>query len=201
MTLWVFAAAIVPPLAAALVAGGLGAAALTPRMTAGSILPVALAGLILFVAMMAFKRARGWNAALLAAFSFVGFGVVGWLFQGRAGGTWPGALASAVVILAIAAIIARRGGTQLVGAGAWLWLLSWVYLFGWVAVAVLAPPAIWIRAWAVGGLLVYAGLSAAWFAGLDPLAPNRSGTAWAMDIFLLGANLAIAARVVTWSGS
>lgn len=200
MTLWTFAAGLVPPLVAALIAGGLGAAALAPRLTTGSILPAALFGLLLFVAMMTFKRARGWSAALLAAFSFVGCGVVSWLFRGRIGGTWLEAVASATVILAVAAAVGRRIGGPFVGVGAWLWLLSWVYLFGWVAAAVLALPAIWIRAWAVSGLIVYAGLSAAWSAGLDPSAPDPSGTAWAIDVYLLGLNLAIAARVVMWRG-
>ena len=198
MTLWTFAAAILPPLTAALIAGALGAAAFTPRLTTGSVVPVALFGLLLFVAMLTFKRARGWNAALLVAFSFSASGVVSWLFQGRVGGTWLGALSAAVVILAISAIVGRRVGPGLVEIGAWLWLLSWVYLFGWVVVAVVGPPATWIRAWAVGGLVIYAGLSAAWFAGLDPRAPDPSGTAWAIDIYLLGLNLAIAARVVMW---
>jgi hypothetical protein len=200
VTSWTFAAAILPPLAAALIAGGLGAAALTPRLTGNSILPVGLLAVLLFVAMMTFKRARGWNAGLMVAFPFVGGGVVSWLFQGRAGGTWLGAITSAAVILVLAAVLARRVGARLAEVGAWLWLLSWVYLFGWVVAAVLSLPTGWIRAWGVAGLLVYAGLSAAWFAGLDPSAENPSGTAWAIDVYLLGFNLAIAARVLMWKG-
>ena len=198
MTLWMFAAAILPPLTAALIAGALGAAAFTPRLTTGSVVPVALLGLLLFVAMLTFKRARGWNAALLVAFSFSASGVVSWLFQGRVGGTWLGALSAAVVILAISAIVGRRVGPRLVGIGAWLWLLSWVYLFGWVVVAVLQPSPAWIRGWAAGGVIVYAGLTSAWFAGLDPQALDPSGTAWAVDLYLLGLNLTIAARVLMW---
>jgi hypothetical protein len=200
MTLWAFVAALVPPLAAALIAGGLGATTLAPRLTAGSVVPAALFGLLIFAAMMTFKRARGWNAALLAAFSFVGCGVVGWLFRGRVGGTWLGAIGSAVLILTLAAVVGRRIGTVLVKQGPWLWLLSWVYLFGWIAAAVLGPSAGWIHGWAIGGLVVYAGLSAGWFAGLDPSAPDPSGTAWAIDVYLLGLNLAIAARVAMWGG-
>ncbi len=198
MPLWTFAAAILPPLAVALVAGGLGAAALAPRLTATSIVPVGLLGLLLFVAMMTFKRARGWNTALMAAFSFVGGGALSWIFEGRVGGTWLGAVASAALVLAFAAVLGRRAGPRLVGISAWLWLLSWIYLFGWVVAAVLNPPGDWIRAWAVGGLIVYGGLSTAWFAGLDPWAPDPSGTAWAIDVALLGFNLAIAARVLMW---
>src|SRR3990170_4869917 len=153
MTLWTFAATILPPLLAALIASGLGAAALSPRITTGSVVPVALFGLLLFVAMMTFKRARGWNAGLLVAFSFAAGGVVNWLFEDRVGGTWLGALSAAVLILAISAIAGRRVGPKLVGLGSWLWLLSWVYLFGWVVVAVLSPPLGWIWAWAAGGLV------------------------------------------------
>ena len=154
MTLWTFAATILPPLLAALIASGLGGAALSPRITTGSVVPLTLFGLLLFVAMVTFKRARGWNAALLVAFSFVAGGVVNWLFEDRIGGTWLGAVSAAILILAISALVGRRIGPRLVGLGAWLWLLSWVYLFGWVVVAVLRPPPSWIRAWAIGGLVV-----------------------------------------------
>ena len=198
MTLWTFAATILPPLLAALIASGLGGAALSPRITTGSVVPLTLFGLLLFVAMVTFKRARGWNAALLVAFSFVAGGVVNWLFEDRIGGTWLGAVSAAILILAISAPVGRRIGPRLVGIGAWLWLLSWVYLFGWVVVAVLRPPPSWIRAWAIGGLVVYAGLSATWFAGLDPEQEDPSGTAWAVDLYLLGLNLAIAVRVLMW---
>jgi hypothetical protein len=189
-----------PPLAVALIAGGLGVMLLAPHLTPGSVLPVGLFAVLLFVAMMTFKRARGWNAGLMAGFSFVGIGVVSWLFEARAGGTWLGAIAAAAIILALAAVLGRSTGPRMVGLSPWLWLLSWVYLFGWVAAAVLGPSAGWIHAWAIGGLVVYAGLGAAWFAGLDPLVENPSGTGWAIDIYLLGINLAIAARVAMWRG-
>jgi hypothetical protein len=78
---------------------------------------------------------------------------------------------------------------------------SWIYLFGWIAVAMQALPRGIIRAWALGGLVVYGGPSATWFADLDPLAPDPSGTAWAIDLILLGFNLAIAARVLMWEPS
>jgi hypothetical protein len=196
MTLWTFAATILPPLLAALIASGLGAAALSPRITTGSVVPVALFGLLLFVAMMTFKRARGWNAGLLVAVSFAAGGVVTWLFEDRIGGSWLGAVSAAVLILAISAVAGRRVGPRLAGIGAWLWLLSWIYLFGWVVVAVLHLPPGWILAWAAGGLVVYGGLSATWFAGFDPVPADPSGTAWAVDLYLLGLNLAIAARVL-----
>src|SRR4030067_1027620 len=130
MTLWTFAATILPPLLAALIVSGRGAVALSPRITTGSVVPVVLFGLLLFVAMVTFKRARGWNAALLVGFSF-----------------------------------AAGGG---------------------------------------GGVVVFGGRSATWFAGFDPEEEDPSGTAWAVDLYLLGLNLAIAARVLVaspgWTG-
>jgi uncharacterized membrane protein (UPF0136 family) len=198
VALWTFTAAILPPLAMALILGGLGMVVLGPRLSGDSIVPAAILGLLLFVGMMGFKRFRGWNAALMTAFSFVCGGVVSWIFEGQAGGTWLGAIASAALVLALGAIVGRRTNPRPAGLGAWLWLLSWVYLFGWVAAAIVGPPAVWIRAWAAAGLVVYAGLSATWFADLDPLEPDPSGTAWAIDLILLGFNLAIAARVLMW---
>lgn len=198
MTLWTFAAAILPPLLAAVIASGLGDAALTTRLTMVSALPAALVGLLLFVAMLTFKRVRGWNAALLVVFSFAAGGILSWLFQGWVGGSWLGALSATVVILGVSGFIGRRLGRPILEIGAYLWLLSWVYLFGWVVVAVLQPSPTWIRAWAGGGAIVYAGLSAAWFGGLDPFAPNPSGTSWAIDVYVLGLNLAIAVRVLMW---
>lgn len=201
MTLWAFAAATVPPLAVALIAGGLGAASIAPRLATNAIVPVSLFGILLFVAMMTFKRARGWNAAFLMAFSFVAFSVVSRLFQGRVGGTWLGAAATAGLIVAASAAVGRSIGKRLVRISPGLWLLSWIYLFGWAIIAVLALPPVAVRSWAIAGLIVYTGLSAAWFAGLDPSAPDPSGTAWAIDVYLLGFNLAIAARVAMWRGS
>src|SRR3989304_1480800 len=103
MTLWTFAAPILPPLLAAPIASGLGGAALSPRITTGSVVPLTLFGLLLFVAMVTFKRARGWNAALLVAFSFVAGGVVNWLFEDRIGGGWLGGGAGGVRFAAVLA--------------------------------------------------------------------------------------------------
>lgn len=152
--------------------------------------------LLLFIALMTFKSVPGWNVGLLAALGFT----LGVFLRAMAAevriSAWLLSAVLAVLVFAITAWLGRRMGFRMRDVGTGLWLLSWAYLLGWAVIAFLGLDPIFTTAWAGAGVLIFAGLAAAWFASLEPQLDAQPGAALAVDLFFLFLNLTVAVRVL-----
>jgi FtsH-binding integral membrane protein len=161
-------------------------------------LPLLLVGVLLFVALLTFRRAPGWNLALLLALATVAGMLLGSAFRGEQGASWGGALALAFALMGLAALIGYALRGRLGRAGCALWILAWVYLLGWLAFMFL-NPANWLRAaWSGAGLVIFGLLLVVWFSDLTGEEKSSRGLAVSQgtDLYLLGFNIAVAARVL-----
>ena len=151
--------------------------------------------LLLFIALMTFKSAPGWNVGLLAALGLA----LGLFLRALAGeariSTWLLSAVLAVLVFAPTAWFGRRMGFRMRDVGIGLWLLSWAYLLGWAVIAFMRLDPVFITVWAGAGVLIFAGLAAAWFASLESQLDAQPGAALAVDLFFLFMNLTIALRV------
>ncbi|NIS82215.1 MAG: hypothetical protein GTO14_18870 [Anaerolineales bacterium] len=159
-------------------------------------IPLLLLGLLLFVTMQTFKNESGWNVTLLLGFSLVVGAILSVMGGVDSSRGWIFAIGGMTFILASAALVGRflRGRFAVLGVG--LWMSSWVYLFGWGAIALLHLEESLLAIWALAGLVIFAGLSVVWFAGIADRAREDTVPALAMDLYILGINLAIAARLL-----
>jgi len=160
------------------------------------ILIVAVIGLLLFATLMTFKSSPGWNVVLLAALGLA----LGVFLRALAAAVWvPGWLLSTVLtvlLLALSAWLGRRMGIRMRDVGIGFWLLSWAYLLGWAVIMFLGADPAFTTAWAGAGVLIFAGLTAAWFAVLELQLDTQPGAALAVDLFFLSLNLTVAVRVL-----
>jgi hypothetical protein len=192
----VFAVQVLPVAVLAVFGSLAGASVIASRLPASMTLPTLLVGLVLFVAMLTFRDNVGWNTALLVGFGLAAGIYLRWAFPESAGGQWPAAIATGLVILSVAAAVGPRGGQRLAWLGPGVWALSWIYLVGWIALA-------WLRlgrgasvGWAAAGLLVFGILSMIWFGSQSRRPARVSATSLAIDLYILGLNLVVAARVI-----
>jgi hypothetical protein len=152
--------------------------------------------MFLFIAMLTFREQQGWNLALLLGFSVLLGAVISAL------GTGPGEtlgyepLWLLLPCLAIGAIAGSFLSSRVGEVGAILWLISWVYLLGWAALIFLQLDPIFYLTWSVVGLLLFTGLAAVWFAHLELHLAQRSSVSVAIDLYLLGINLYLAALIL-----
>lgn len=179
-------------LAAAMTAAG--ALVLGPYL-ASAWFAAALGALVIFLALLTFKQVPGWNVALLTAFAAVGGGFVAALFPKALG--W-GALAAAALLVTAAIVSSGR-----IASAPWMarlaWALSWIYLAGWPILAILRAEKTARVGWAAGGLLVFFALAACWFAGRPWLQEEDVGAPLAIEVYLIGLNLLLAAAAIaTW---
>ena len=125
---------------------------------------VIIAVAILFLAMVTFKNVRGWNLVLFLTFSlFIGM-LIGAIFESV--GTveiWVGVLLSTLVLTAASitgdVVQGRFGKSRIL-----FWIVSWVYVFGWIVLIVAKIEGELVKFWGFVGLLTYFGLSSIWFA-------------------------------------
>jgi len=160
MSILAFTLQVLPVPALALVATAVGS---TWHVSDAWRLPLLLIGVLLFVAMLTFRRVRGWNLALLLALAAVAGALLGSTFEGEPGSSWGGALALTFGTMVLAALVGNAMRSRLRPVGSALWMLAWLYLVGWFLVVVLDR-----------GLAVPQGC----------------------DLYLLGLNIAVAARVL-----
>ena len=153
-------------------------------------------GLLLYIALMTFKSVPTWNVALLIGLGFVlGVFVRALVLDVRIS-VWMISVGLAGLVLGLSGWFGRRLGTPLLDVGIGLWLLSWAYLLGWAGIALLDLDPVFVTVWAGAGVLIFAGLAAAWFASLEPRLDAQPGAALAVDFFFLSLNLTVVIRIL-----
>ena len=195
MSILAFTLQVLPVPALALVATAVGAAW---HVSDAWRLPLLLIGVLLFVATLTFRRMRGWNLALLLTLAAVAGALLGSTFEGEHGGSWGGALALTFGMMGLAAWVGNALRRKLRPVGSALWMLAWLYLAGWFLVVVLDPAA-WLRVlWSGAGVVLFGCLLAVWFSELWGGDSSGGGLAvpQGCDLYLLGLNIAVAARVL-----
>ncbi len=195
MSLMAFALQVLPVLLMALAATLIGG--VVPVSEAWQ-LPLLLVGVLLFVALLTFRKAPGWNLALLLALAAVAGMLLGSAFSGEHSASWGSALGLAFALMGLAALVGYALRGRLGRAGCALWILAWIYLLGWLAFMLL-NPADWLRAvWAGAGLVIFGLLLVVWFSDLTGEKKSSRGLAVSQgtDLYLLGFNIAVAARVL-----
>ena len=195
MSLLAFSLQVLPVSLLALGATVVGAMA---RISDAWRLPLLLVGVMLFAALLTFRKTPGWNLALLLALAAVAGMFLGSSFEGTQGQSWGGALTVAFTLMGMAALIGHMLRGRLRRVGSALWMLAWIYLAGWILLVMLNPAA-WLRAlWSGAGLVIFGGLVVVWFSELgDEENPVRGlAVPQGCDLYLLGLNIAVAARVL-----
>jgi FtsH-binding integral membrane protein len=195
MTWSAFLLQVLPIGALALAATAVGSGIFSEIVSPAFSLPLIVVGLILFVALLTFRNVAGWNLGLLITFALVVGLYLGRVFPEVGGSSWRLTLMVVLGLLLGAAAIGARLSGRLQRLGSVLWIVSWIYLLGWILVALLplAPPIIMV--WASVGVAIFFGLSSSWFAGLRDYAEKGKGVTLAIDLYILGINLALTARV------
>jgi FtsH-binding integral membrane protein len=198
MSILAFTLQVLPVPALALVATAVGSAW---QVNDAWRLPLLLIGVLLFVAMLTFRRVRVWNLVLLLTLAAVAGALLGSTFEGEHGGSWGGALALTFGMMGLAVWVGNALRRKLRPVGSALWMLAWLYLAGWFLVVVLDPEA-WLRAlWSGAGVILFGCLLTVWFSEL--WGEDRTGKGLAVpqgcDLYILGLNIAIAARVLLTS--
>lgn len=149
----------------------------------------------IYAALMVFKAARGWNLGLLGIFSLlVGATLTSWL-PGGAPSRWAalcvvGGLTTACGVVGLSLRTGFKWPVRL------FWAASLPYLIGWLILVVWQVGARWLGMWAGLGVLLFGGLTIGWFAAWRTLPPVPSGTASAIDLYLLTASMGLAVMVL-----
>lgn len=162
-------------------------------------LPLLLLAVALFLGLLVLWEVTPWNLALLGAFALVAGAVIGrWTDSG--GGLWARAALVALGALTLGGAAGRRLAGVAARVGHRLWPLTWLYLVGWLLWAFWQPRP-WLPAlWGSLGLVLFVGLSAAWFATLETRLHSHPSTTLACELYLYALNLALAAEVLLARG-
>ncbi len=195
--LWLhFIIRVLPVSALAMIATVAGMLAAPPDRIAPLMLLLLLVAVLLFAAMLTFRESGGWNTGLLLGFALVVGLLLSGLHEDGVAHAWAGALGAMVAALGLSAVVGRalHGRLDMLGGG--LWLISWAYLVGWGVIAVLRASPPFQVVWAVAGLLIFTGLAAAWFSALEGEREETLGVSLAIDLYIFGFNLTLAAYVL-----
>jgi hypothetical protein len=169
------------------------------RLGATPFMAALIGACIGYVGSLAFHDTRGWNLGFFAAFSSLAGAVLGNLLPSSGGLSWILAFLYAGAVIGTAAALAPWLGRWVAAMAFSLQALFWLYVAGWVLIALLRLPRLSMRLWAGAGLLVFFGLGAAWFHGFSRQAqpPAEWVHSRAFSLYVLAFNLAIAIRVLS----
>ena len=187
---------IVPLTVLSSIATAAGIGLLADRLSASAQLPLAITGLLLFIALITFRETSGYNFGLLLGFSFVAGSFLGTLFPQQGDFSWGTALMAALGVIFLSAAIGSSMGERIASLRVGLWIASWIYLLGWVLIAALDLASLVQTLWGLLGMLIFGGLAGSWFASLISTKPSTSSVSLAIDLYVLGLNLLVAARVM-----
>ncbi len=167
------------------------------RSAGSNLLPAMLVGLLLFTALITFKKARGWNIALLLSLALVLGFIIGGLLSSENKSEAPVVVLRTLFLLIIAALIGSLLGQRTAYFGVSLWMASWIHVFGWVVIMITQLSFAFIQVWAVIGLFIFTGLSIVWFGRLEDHLIETTGSALAIDLYFLSINLSIVIFILT----
>jgi hypothetical protein len=161
------------------------------RSAGSNLLPATLVGLLLFAALITFKKARGWNIALLLSLALVLGFIIGGLLSSENKSEAPVVVLRTLFLLIVAALLGSLLGQRTAYFGVSLWVASWIHVFGWVVIMITQLSFTFIQVWAVIGLFIFTGLSIVWFGRLEDHLIETTGPALAIDLYFLSINLSI----------
>jgi hypothetical protein len=176
-----------------------GASAAEGRLKGTPLVAVLIGACICYVGSLAFREGRGWNLAFYAAFCLLAGAILGNLLGSQEGVSWMAAFLYSSAVIGLAASLSPWLGKWTGAMALSIQALFWIYVAGWVLIALLGLPRISMRLWAGGGMMVLFGLGSAWFYSLarqmrpPPEASYRS----AFGLYVLAFNLAIAIKVLS----
>jgi hypothetical protein len=196
--LWmVFVLQILPLTLLALASTVVGFAVLSPWVTPAMQLPLGLLALLLFIALLTFRESKGWNLALLLCLALVAGAVMGAAVSPEGRRLWALPLTTSLAALALSGLLGGRLRGRLGKVGIGLWMLSWIYLLGWVILAVQHAPDDLSALWAAIGVVIFIGMATSWFASFGEGVRRPSNTSLAADLYILGFNLTLAIWVIS----
>lgn len=192
---------VVPPFSLAALASAVGALWLANAVPSSLRLVLLLLAALAYVGLLALRKTPGWGTAMLIGFGGITGLVLGQWFPVQGEGVWGSAVALGLGLLGLAFLVGRAAGSSMVWSQPILWGLSWIYLAGWIGLALWAEGGAYVLPWAGLGLVVFSGLAAGWSASLDPDDPASRHPGPAADAYMLGLNLVVAARLVIQTAS
>ena len=190
-----FGIRILPFTLLALAATGFGMRVLSPHVTPAMRLPAVILVLLAFIAYLTFRQSKAWSLALLIGLT-MGAGCLLSEISALHTGAWAKPLGLAALVVSVAALISRALRDRLAWAGAGFYALSWVYLLGWPVLNLLQVSRLITTCWALGGVVIFAGLACFWFSALPRRVETSTGPSLAGDLYLLLFNLSLGIGVM-----
>lgn len=152
--------------------------------------------ILLFGGLLTFRENYGWNLGLLFGFAAALGAAFSQLSNGLSQSSSIGLFGIIVLCLLAGGGLGRWLGDRFEEAGVILWLVSWAYLLGWVGLVLLGLDPVFYLTWSAVGLVLFTGLAAVWFSNLEDHLRNPSSVSSAINIYLIGINLGIAALIL-----
>lgn len=155
--------------------------------------------ILAFLGLIGLKNSPNWNVVFLLFFAFVlgSFSTLDHRMENIGSWATPLFLAIAVVVGCFFMGQRIRHGVGEFSQG--IWLLSWVYILGWVGIDLLDLELLLQAVWAGFGLALFGGLITFWFAQLRSNKVGLRGSALGIDLFLLSVNVVVAIRILLLS--
>jgi hypothetical protein len=158
-----------------------------------------LRGLLLalsFLALLGLKKTPNWNLGVLVLFGFQVGAFINLLSPAGGLSRWwlPLGVTSGLLLVSWWFSHIRSGLLGEIGVG--LWLLTWLYVLGWVIPFVLDIYPLLQRVWAGFGLCLFTGLTTIWFAHIEGALEQSLGSSLGVDLYLLTLNLILASRLL-----
>ena len=165
----------------------------TPASTDSTfILIVAAITGLLVIATLTFRERHGWNLWLLLGSSVGSGSTISLLTRGT--NLIPDSKPFLIVLVCLALGASTRKWFGVKGSelSVILWLVSWVYLSGWVALRLLRLDLVLYVTWSIVGVALFTGISGVWFATMADEMNKRSSVSLAIDLYVIGINLFLA---------
>ena len=189
---WIgFGATVVPLAGAAGVASWAAATFLSYRFSDSLMLPLILFALLTYLGIQVTSEIPFMAAALLLVLGGLVGGLVGHLIPSSVHVVWGRAVLIMLGLIAAAFALSRLDGGLVSVSLRLLSLGSWMYLLGWAVIALLQPHNAIHKAWALLGAVVFTGVAAAWFGGVEEGDLGRTPR-YATSLYLIGVNMMIA---------
>jgi hypothetical protein len=187
---------VAPHITLAVLGTAIGIEAFSHLFNNSDIILLGLFAALAFAALSIFKRSSLWRLTLLFNFTILLGGILALLSPGLRGFTWLLDLLWAVFILVMAAALSSYVRTISQRIRQLSWLLAWVYLLGWGALAIGQASEAQRFGWAGFGMGVFAIVALAWFDHVKGRLEEQAGSPLAFELYLLGFNLALAERIM-----
>jgi FtsH-binding integral membrane protein len=187
---------LAPSMALALLGTVIGIEAFSPLFGRSDILVLAVFAGLAFAALSVFKGSPGQRAILLFLFAVLLARTVSLVAPEIRGFSWSLDALWAFLIIAVMALVSSALKYIHPRMRLALWGMTMVYFLGWIAIAagIIASRA--QVAWALLGTLVFSIATIAFFVQSKTRNSSLEDSSLAFELFIMGFNLALAARIL-----